>query len=511
MSIFLATVKLIGYFFLATSLTLPHDEDDLKRLQTEFESSAAACTHVATRDFVANRTFDLPYAHREEFAHLQEQNAKLIKDLVRWSRQATLARELVKHKDPKVRALALLTLFASEDPSHLPYIASLADDDSLTLKRLHLPASSGGYKGEIAEIESDQTVGEIASSILKLYYEAAELYPEFDPDVNFESYWAERSNRKSFASSYSFRIQRALSYSTHADDLDHKQKVASILKEVDQLPDAERALTMVYLHCSSFPDLESYLPYDVCVAALQKAGSEKVLKFLKRERVSDDPDLLFDDVESERIRAYAYMAHFILRRAERVLKPEDADALLALEKAHADIAGYRMGKVPWWAAAAAQLKSTTNQQEAVKILNAALERYPMTEYGGYKQAPLIAMLWRIDPDNSREQVVDWFFEAQANITEHKVGHPCHGLYIAFEELGRQDLDNVSSLVESLLRDKRAESLDWETMISLVRAMNSELKDPVLSKKEIYASYSNATDELKAGWRKRLLDYFDKSK
>jgi hypothetical protein len=72
----------------------------------------------------------------------------------------------MKHTDPKVRTLALGAIFQREDGHDLPLIATLINDSAQTFPNLHESMNQQAGPRPIAELESPQTVGQVAQAML---------------------------------------------------------------------------------------------------------------------------------------------------------------------------------------------------------------------------------------------------------------------------------------------------------------------------------------------------------
>ena len=82
------------------------------------------------------------------------------------------------------------------------------------------------------------------------------------------------------------------------------------------------------------------------LAAFKAVGPDSIIQFLKQRRVTDDPDLWFDD--KQRTNVFSSMSRFVLQHATELLRPQDAPVLLECSE-EPDISS--LG----WAAAAAEL------------------------------------------------------------------------------------------------------------------------------------------------------------
>ena len=341
-----------------------HAADDplLAEMRGQMEAAAQSYSHFATGDIIANRPTDRDWPET-----LIAEQSKLLADLQKWAKQPELLRALIGHHDARVRTLVLGALFVREDPHDLPLIGELASDAAPTFVHVHAAMRSQGFTGNLADIEDPQTVGKVAEAMLNTYLLATKV----DHRLRFAGYWQARKSRQTCASWFLVRISRATRNSSPLRP-GYQNDVQRVISELEALPPAERVWTQVFLRCTSFVDLKATLTDATCVAALKEIGPDEIVRFLQRKRVTEDPDLWFDDLEIENSNVYSWMAHFILRRAGELLRVEDAPALLACEEFQRKNWSIQIGVSPSWAAAAAELIGQHDQPAANQIIEDAL-------------------------------------------------------------------------------------------------------------------------------------------
>ena len=109
----------------------------------------------------------------------------------KYSKDALL--DLLGHADAKVRTLAAVALFDREDPSVLPALAKLADDNAPTFNgHPELLREERIYSG-IGPPQRKQTVGYVAKQMIGFYMERYRLYDAIEP--GFTEYWRDRKDR----------------------------------------------------------------------------------------------------------------------------------------------------------------------------------------------------------------------------------------------------------------------------------------------------------------------------
>lgn len=331
---------------------------DTAEMQRQMEAAIETYAHFATSDIISNRPTD-----REWPATLITEQAKLLVDLQTWGGKPESLRALIGHRDPKVRTLVLGALFLREDPQALPLMASLVADTSPTFPHAHQSRNAAGFTGDLKEILDPQTVGQVAQAMVVVYRRAAPLRH----DCKFDEYWRARSGRQSCASWFLVKMNRA-TRNTSPPQPQYQRDVERVIYEIKALPLAERAWTQVFLRCQSSTELDATLTDIICIAALKAIGPDEIVRFLERRRVTDDPDLWFDNLEHESSRVHSLMAHFILRHADELLRVQDAPALLAREEFERKTPQTSIGVSPYWAAAAAELTSEGDPAAALRSL-----------------------------------------------------------------------------------------------------------------------------------------------
>ena len=296
-------------------------------LQNQMEAAAKQYSRFATNEIVRNQTGS---DSRWPLEIVREQ-AMLRTDLLEWAKQPEAVRNLIRHPDPKVRTLVLGTLCLIESPHDLPLINSLVNDKSTTFIHVQESANSAPTVADPGEFESPQTVGEVAKAIITPYLATVTSDQPGTATEQFDRYWQVRKDRQTCAGWFLVKTQRA-TRSTSPLQPQYKADFARVIAELDKLPVADRAWTQVYLRCHSFAPLESVLTDTRCAADLKQVGSKTIMQFLQRQRISEDPDLQFEPLNSQNGRTYSWMAHFVLRYAEELWSVDDAPKLLDCER-----------------------------------------------------------------------------------------------------------------------------------------------------------------------------------
>ena len=476
-------------------------------LQERIEAAATRYVYFATEDIILNRPTIQGWSRE-----LMAEQARLMDDLREWSAQPDALQTLIAHPDPKVRALVLGALYVREDPKQLPVIASLVGDRETAFKHVPFSLNSFGMRGNAGKTTDDpQSVGEVAESMVAAY-----LGPAFKhQSTGFTEYWHARKERQSCAGWFLIRLQRATRNQTPLQPK-YQRDIQRVIDDLKALPVDERAWTQVYLRCRCFGKIEKYLPDAACIAALNDVGHDQIVKLLKREQFSADPDLRFESMGSEGDTLHSWMSHFVLRRARMLLRAEDVPILLACEDLQRRTP--LLGTTPYWAAAAAELMNDTDPATARQIIDEALGRFPLSGIlGGREQSVLIGMLWRLHGTQNKQTIVDWFYESQALVTQRKLDQSNHGPedFLGIVEVARRP--DTNELLGALVHDSRFNQSDWATLKGLIELASDGLPMPLVDRNEIYNGNLRQRDneDLKhktfSDWRQKLISHYSQQR
>jgi hypothetical protein len=473
-------------------------------MQRQMETAAKTYSRFATHDILSNRPTDGEWPKQ-----LMVEQAKLLADLLKWSKHPQPLRALIGHRDAKVRTLVLGALFVREDPHELALIASRVSDREVTFIHVHASQNAGGFSGDLTEIEKPQTVGQVAEAMLGRYLNATQI----TEDSTFADYWKPRKDLQTCASWILVKVARATRNST-AEKPEHKRDLERVISELKKLPPSDRAWTQIYLRVTSFADLDKILTDEVCVATLKEIGPDEIIRFLKRERVTSDPDLWFDDLERSNSRVYSWMAHFILRRATTLLRIEDAPALLSCETFQRNTnSKTHLGTSPYWAAYAAELVSQNDHASANKTIDDALDRFPLSAIlGGRYQSVLMGSLWRINGAKKKQNIVDWIYQAQAKVTRDKSDASNHGPLDFLRLVKTSTRTDTKQLMAAIVVDPRFEQADYWTMKGLLEIANDGLPKPLVTRREMSSIWPPGQHEnektVLAEWRAKLITRYN---
>jgi hypothetical protein len=461
----------------------------------QFERLANEATHFATNDIIANRWSE---ERRWPVGLLEEQQGVL-----RELRAASLDRgallTLLEDSNPKIRTLALAALFVREDPHDLPLIARLVSDDAPTFPLLTHSLNSMGGRLPLSAFESSQTVGMVASAMIRSYLSAAGrgssgVMPVASalPSSVFDEYWAERSSRTRCASWFLVKMRRA-TRSTSPLQPQYEADARRVLEEINALPLAERAWTLLYVRLDQ-AQLHAIVPDSELVTALEAVGPEALMNFLLLRPFSSDPDLGFVGLRPDDPRSgvFGAMSRLILEHASELLRPIDAEALRA--NATTDVQLWH-GAAPLWLKAADRLQAELNPLRRAAELKVDLaRRFANKDPSQPREQVIPAMeLWHLRGMVEGPFLVDWFYSLDS--------HP----KIFF--LHAVDLEmhaDTNALLKALVADRRLESIDWLVMKELLGSASRGLGTPLVDIREILATRPKVPE----AWRNILRRHFD---
>jgi hypothetical protein len=312
---------------------------------------------------------------------------------------------LLKHHDPKVRTLVMARLMMNDDANALPEIAALAHDPAPTFPNpqpREVPAVPGmpQIQSGIGPPPKDQTVGAVATAIVGFYLEAAGNGDGID---GFPAYWKTHKNRDHCASWFLVQLARA-SHGTSPVPAASADAIRQVRARVDRLPQPDRDWTLLLLGHSWMEDPEAidrggdaFVTQDEMIKVGQRLGPGKLVSALKSDIPCADPDMQSKGMGLPGAQnSYTAMQIFILHHATPLLRPQDADALLAQRQTER---AREYGLVSaWWAIAAAHLQPA----RAASILHEDLRFFGSAKRAwddGYDQADLGITLWQMEGES----------------------------------------------------------------------------------------------------------------
>ncbi|HEY1789027.1 MAG TPA: hypothetical protein VGJ73_12765 [Verrucomicrobiae bacterium] len=410
---------------------------------------------------------------------------QLMRTLKRVSGNRAGLATLLSDPHPRVRTLALGAIFQREDGRDLPLIASLINDSSPTFPYLHENLNQQGGWRPLSDTTNSQTVGDVAQRMLAFWgvthvggfghFPGSEYQKVTSSD--FAVYWTKYAGRSNSASWFAVKMKRA-TRQTIPIQPEYLPDIQKVLSEMAALPMPDRAWTELYVLApqgwyESEPG-EEVVSGDALLGMIKGLGPEALLRFLQRQPVSDDPDLLMGKDSPDFVR----VSNFMLLHADKLLRPGDADAVLACQYVLRDSGAVN----PSWAIGAALAKP----KDASKVLRHALAGQTDREDEYESDAgDITGALWRIRGPAEIHFLVNWFYTAQPMINDSD------GQQIAFfwavEAAARPD---TKQLIAALVKDPRFDRTDWNVLKEILKIVNTERSVPLVAESDIYAAAPN---------------------
>ena len=401
---------------------------------------------------------------------------------------------LLKHKDARVRTLALIALYNLDDPQVLPDIFPLVSDQASTFVAMLSFAYPSFTEAKItAETTTKQTVGTIASAIIDTYMKSGGF--NYGPlglrgQPGFQEYWKLHADRSTSAGWWSVRLARA-GHAISPTQRDRFTPIRRLRTQINQLPEPDRTWTLLRLNDDTGSDV--LVPHEELVLLLKDRGPDSLMDLLKRNIRSSDPDL------QPRHSPYGRMCIFILQNSAALLRPSDAKDLLDQETRERDSQKHGITDPlisPWWGIAAAQL----NSAETVSILKRAYEQF-QGQYDGPAQLELAYALWRLSGESQAPLVADWIY---GELARHMGSEPN-----MLEEMLRTNGRRNETLARTLIEDGRFDQLNWKSLEVLAKEINLWTGKEVVPATEMESAWSPLGFDFFMSEKAKALEQFPK--
>lgn len=482
---------------------------DAEHTRIEFEKMAADLPYLPVQAVIYNRDEDLFRVADPNLGDVRVRIARHVMD-GNYSKEALLG--LLKHENSRVRALALVALYASNDPSVLPALAEKCGDEAPTFDG-YPELSQEWLRGTgIGPPPLHQTVADFARQMVEFYMEQSGYNRSIrNNDSDFAPYWAARKDRKYCAGWFAVQLARASGgiTPTRKERID---QIQAVRHRIDAIPADDRAWVLLWLNGEGGSD--ALATEEDLVAACKKLGPEKLLRMLQDKIPTDDPDL---QSRNNNNWFYKRMQLFVLAHAAQLFRPADADALLACdqsERNHRKRGTTDPLITSWWAIAAAEL----NPKSASAALHAAMQRF-QDKYKDTERSDIAVALWRLRGKEESKYLIDWYYSETPD--KWWTTPSCRVKFIR----ALQSDPNGKSMVAAIIRDPRFSTIDWQAESQLVETVNSWCKAPIVTNDEFqkawhplgssydreiadaekkYPEQTKALRALLEDWRKRLL-------
>lgn len=429
---------------------------------------------------------------------LAAEQLRLVEELRELSVDREALAALLKHANPKVRTLALGAIFQRNDGHDLPLMAGLINDSAPTFPDLHNSMSSMAGPRPMPELENPQSVADTAQAMLAFWGVSHDGRPveKFGRSVttittdDFAEYWKKYAGRKYAASWFMVKMKRATRQTTPIQP-EYRMDIQSVIAEMESLPMPDRAWMQLYVLAPEgwfeFEKDNLVTTDGELIAVAKKLGPALLLRFLQRQKVSDDPGLLLDKDNPEFVR----ISNFILRHADQLLRSEDCEALLACQSVMHNSGGVN----PAWVIGA----SLVQPARAGEILHHALAQ----ETRSYETAAgeLAGALWRIRGPAELDFLVNWFF-TDLPTANGPMNQPVAFLW----EVAAAARSDTKHLIAALVKDPRFNHTDWETLKELLKIVNAGRSTPLVPESDIYDAQPNRLADVRRiypEWRNQL--------
>jgi len=379
-----------------------------------------------------------------------------------------LLTRLLKHPSPGVRTLALAALFTKhEHKAVLLGAAGLFEDQSKTYPSVFWNINARGFARDKlpAAHTTQQTVGMVATKLYGCYREHASRYRV---PIPFDEYWAARRDRDVCAGWLAMEYGLAYGGSTAIGPYE-EERGKRLREKLARLPDADRGLTIAWIATSRSMVGSRFMSEKELLDTYRKLGHQAIVRILKGNPSTTDPDLQLKYGTPHR---YKLMMKFILKHADVLLKPSDAELLRRLHglsqrppSSGRYLAGYAPPRLAEWMVVAARLSPAPGNARLKAAIRDFESRYS-SDNG--KQARLVASLWHQAGQKELGYILDWFYQPK----DISTGYP--DTRSAFLKAIQTDpnAENNIMLVRKIALDRRLNQLQAKSIRTLIEVANN---------------------------------------
>jgi hypothetical protein len=476
--------------------------------RTRIKTTADSMSHFATGAILNNRPLwrgDIPPNQLDEQVRLQAALREI-------GNEPDALRLLIKDPDARIRTVALGALFVREDPQDLKSIAALMMDDTPTVPDLHNSMNAAFGIKALTELESPQTVGSVASEMIRFYLDAAHIDPvgpESDKhgyrrtirrssaaelQESFDSYWAERKNRENCASWYLVKLNRA-TRQTLPFQPQYQRDTNVVLAKIRALPLPDRNWTLYFAVLGGGMPRANMVSDAALLDAGKSIGPRALMNFLLIKPFSSDPDLHFTGSDFDpRNQIYVSISRFILGHVTNLLRPADASALRA--NATNELQRWN-NTTPLWLAAADALKPIHDPARAAANMKAKIEELSskLTVDNQRQQMALATALWHLRGASETDFLVKWFYTLPSESASRGE------FLVHVEEEGRLD---TSPFLKLLIAAPNFDTTDWIVIMKIRDMVGGDIETQSSSAGVLNAG---STQAVLASWRNVLRRHF----
>ncbi len=474
----LVCLRVLVVFLLTVSLVTAA-EKNTEAVRAELEALAKSTTHFPLSCVIYNRELGLRHIIPDEELKQIESRADRLPLLLRdLNKDRTTLAALLEHDEPKVRTLALGALFLREDGRDLPLIATLIDDHAPTFPELYDPSFNGPRT--LADHVRPLTVHAVAQAMLQFWGAPGKSMAEF------KRHWQKYEGRTRSASWFRVKMNRA-DRRTSPLQPEYRNDIQRLLSEMEALPPPDRGWIRLYVLCSGDlmerPVTDAYL-----LTAARELGPDALLRFLKGEKISDDPDLLADAKGGDNL---AGMKRFILLNADKLLRAQDFATLqtsVRTDRTHEEGS-------PAPIIGAALLRP----DKASEILRPAI----LEATNNYNSADgqLAGALWRIRGPEEIKFLTDWYYSAP-----HSRNDSWRQPLVFLQEIRAAGRKDNAELMKALIGHEKFRLADWSTLQEMLEIAAEKRAAPLVDRYEVNDIERREDGDLKgalAQWRNLL--------
>jgi|GEM_PF-4740017 len=457
-------IKLLILSIFITFSCFSHAQTNL----TELEKLINTCEVLELDDYFYNRQINY---YKPEIVN--DQLEKLFKIIASLSRDLTEA--CLSHKNPKLRAIGLISLYKFNKFTDLNIYHDFLTDTTYCFKTnpfRDLKFYSGGPENSIKlpdnrtvikEIEKAKPyrVSDIAHSFLYFYATTAG-YSE--KNINWRDY-LDKCKDLNFTSGFLKLLLLKATGGISPLEPGRRIYIDSLKAFIEKVEDVElRTIYKIYLNEYTGSYANKGILYDdsQLISEFVSLKKETIKSILNRTLKVNDIDLLQNNVPKNSTSSYRAMCNWILLHVHLVFDKEDIDFLLYRAKYETDSIRDTNLKTPTWYVACGRI-DTINASKYIKFgLEVLKESYYI-----YDHSFLYSQLWYLAGERESTIILDWFYETF---------YPKQS-YSAFSFINSIDF----TLLRQIVFDKRFNTkITHDDLLSIAYFLNSKTDKNIIS-------------------------------
>ncbi len=421
-------------FFIESLMVLPGESSYWLKIKGDKTTGNDHFKELTLKDFEWLAK-EVDYLNVGSLLYHRSENGRPVEPLQTLSRFASveLLEKVIAHKNPRVRTLGLYAIHEKEQPNLLPLVFSALQDSETTFPWevywSHIPF--GDMKKSIERLKKqtikvrveDSTVGQHAGAIIQFWQDTGIDPFNYQGIANqdfindWKAFWELRKDCDHCVAWVKARFKRASSGTSQRSRYGQTKIEHLKYSVIWKMPSPQRQLILLRLatewrqHPDEFPREElrhlSMLASDFDLReACQQLGPEYLMKILRFEPLTDDPDLQPDS------EGYQHIVRWILMNVIDILPSSAAPELVKLGREQEG----RFNS-PWWFIAAAQL----DPAKAREYLDTAWPLF-QGEYQKDERAWLMWARWKVLGMRESDVIAKWFYNDLKKSEEMVFGH-----------------------------------------------------------------------------------------